>query len=122
MFVYQGTVDQGPQFFGRLDPEAVAIADPDAELYRAVGVERGGWREMFGLRSWIAGIRATLQGHRIGRKIGDPWTLPLVLGIVDRAVVWEHRGTHAGDHPDVEAIPAALAAAAGGADDRAVRP
>ncbi len=91
-------------FFDRLDPDAVAIADPDAVLYRAFGVERGGWSAMFGLRSWVAGIRATLQRNRIGRKIGDPWTLPLVLAVVDRAIVWEHRGRHAGDHPDVEAI------------------
>lgn len=105
MFVYQGRVDQAPTFFDRLDPAAVAIADPDGDLYRAVGVERGGWRAMFGLRSWLAGIRATLQGHRIGRKIGDPWTLPVVLAIDGGAVVWEHRGTHAGDHPDLDAIP-----------------
>ncbi len=104
VFVYQGTIDQAPQFFDRLDPEAVAVADPDGVLFRVAGVERGGWREMFGLRSWLAGIRATLGGHRIGRKIGDPWTLPLVLAVVGDRVVWEHRGTHAGDHPDLEAI------------------
>lgn len=102
--MYQGTVDQAPRFFDRLDPDAVAVADPEAELYRAVGVERGGWRAMFGLRSWAAGLRATLQGHRIGRKIGDPWTLPLVLAVDDDTVVWEHRGSHAGDHPDVDTL------------------
>jgi len=91
-------------FFERLDPDAVAIADPDAELYRAFGVERGGWSAMFGLRSWAAGIRATLEGNRIGRKIGDPWTLPLVVAIANRGIVWEHRGRFAGDHPDVHAI------------------
>ncbi len=101
-------------FFDRLDRDAVAVADPDADLYRSAGVERGGWRAMFGLRSWVAGVRATLRGHRIGRKIGDPLTLPLVLGVVDRTIIWEHRGTHAGDHPDVDAIPAALAAATDG--------
>ncbi len=109
VFVYQGTVDQAPLFFDRLDPDAVAIADPDAELYRAVGVERGGRREMFGLPSWQAGIRATLSGHRIGRKIGDPWTLPLVMAVVDGVVVWEHRGRHAGDHPDVDGIALVVA-------------
>ncbi|MEM9893840.1 MAG: hypothetical protein AAF962_23550 [Actinomycetota bacterium] len=109
MFVYQGTEAQAPTFFDRLDPDAVAIADPEAELYRAFRVERGGWRAMFGLRSWLAGINATLGGHRIGRKIGDPWTMPLVIAVRDRQVIWEHRGTFAGDHPDVEAIPARLA-------------
>ena len=92
-------------FFDRLDPDPIAVADPSAVLYRIFGVERGGWRAMFGPRSWWSGLRATLQGHRIGRKIGDPWTLPLVVAVADRTVVWEHRGTFAGDHPDVDAIP-----------------
>lgn len=109
IYVYQGTVDQAPMFFDHLDPDAVAVADPDAALYRAVGVERGGWSQMFGLRSWTAGIRATLGGHRIGRKIGDPWTLPLVMVVDDGVVVWEHRGRHAGDHPDVDAIARVVA-------------
>lgn len=109
VYVYQGTEAQAPRFFSELDPEAVAIADPDAELYRAFGVERGGWRAMFGVRSWLAGIRATLGGHRIGRKIGDPWTLPLVVAVSDGRITWEHRGTFAGDHPDVDAIRTELA-------------
>lgn len=109
VYIYQGTEAQAPVFFDHLDPDAIAVADPDAELYRAFGVERGGWRAMFGLRSWLAGIRATIGGHRIGRKIGDPWTLPLVVAVSEGQVIWEHRGTFAGDHPDVDAIPAELA-------------
>ncbi len=107
--VYQGTVSQAARFFSGLDPDAMVIADPAAELYRAFGVERGGWRAMFGARSWLAGIRAAIRGHRIGRKIGDPWTLPLVVVIEGRTVIWEHRGTFAGDHPDVDAIPRLVA-------------
>ena len=95
-------------FFDRLDPGAVAIADPDAELFEAFGVERGGMRAMFGLQAWRAGLRAVSQGHMINRKVGDPWTLPTVLAVRDGAVVWEHRGEHAGDHPDVASIPQLL--------------
>lgn len=92
MFVYQGTVEQGPMFFDRLFPGAVALADPEGELYRAFDVERGG-------------MRATLQGHRIGRKVGDPWTLPTVFAVRNHTIIWEHRGEHAGDHPPVADIP-----------------
>lgn len=108
VFVYQGAPDQADLFFGRLDPGATAIADPEGELYRLFGVERGGFRAMFGLRSWVAGIRATRQGHRINRKIGDPWTLPTMVAIEDDEILWEFRGDHAGDHPDVSAIPALI--------------
>ena len=86
----------------------VAIEDPDAELYRAFEIRRGGFREMFGLRAWIRGIVAFLRGNRIGRKVGDGWTLPTVIGIDGGSIVWRHDGEHAGDHPDLGTIPASM--------------
>ncbi len=106
LYVYQGSSRQGPMFFDALDPDAVAIADPEGVLYAAFAVPRGGMREMFGLRAWLAGVRATVRGHVIGRKIGDPWTLPAVYAVTSGTIVGEFVGAHAGDHPD----PAALTA------------
>lgn len=111
VYVYQGTVADGPKFFDALDPDARAIADPSGELYAAFAVGRGGWREMFGVRAWRAGIVATLKGHRIDRKIGDPWTLPTMFAIDGDRVIWEFRGQHAGDHPHVASIAAEVMAA-----------
>lgn len=107
VFVYQGTPEHGSEFFGD-DPAVVAIADPSGALFARAGIERGGLRQMFGLRSWRAGVRATLRGHRIGRRVGDPWTMPTVLAVRDGVVVAEHVGTHAGDHPDVAGLPALI--------------
>jgi hypothetical protein len=84
---------------------AVGIADPDQVLHRAFDVPRGGWREMFGLQSWLAGARATLRGKTIGRKVGDGWTLPVWTVIDGDRVQWRWNGTHAGDRPDIAAIP-----------------
>ncbi len=95
-------------FFDRLDRDAVAVADPDGELYTRFDVRRGGLREMFGLRAWRAGVRATLKGHLINRKVGDPWTLPTVLAIHRDSIVAEFVGEHAGDHPDIDSIPSTL--------------
>lgn len=109
--MYQGTVEQGPMFFDHLDPDAVAIADPDADLFDLFDVERGGLGAMFGPASWRAGLRAVRRGHFVNRKIGDAWTLPTVLAVRNGRVVWEHRGEHAGDHPDLAAIPRLIEAA-----------
>ena len=108
VFIYQGTAEQGPMFFDRYDPDAVGIADPDGVLFGAFGIGRGGMREMFGIRAWVAGIRATAKGHFVNRKIGDPWTLPTVLAVRAGAVIGEFVGSHAGDHPDVRSLPAQL--------------
>lgn len=104
VFAYQGTAEDGPMFFDRHDPTSVGVADPDGELYAAFEVPRGGWREMFGLRSWIAGIRATAQGHLVNRKLGDPWTLPTVVALRGDRVVARFVGEHAGDHPDMSTL------------------
>jgi hypothetical protein len=59
---------------------------------------------MFGVKSWVCGLQAARQGHLVNRKIGDPWTLPTIVAVRDRHIVWEHRGRHAGDHPDISGI------------------
>ncbi len=105
IFVFMGTPDEGKAFLDTHWPGAQGIADPDKTLYEAFSVPRGGWREMFGLGSWLAGIRATLKGKWIGRRHGDPWTLPLFVVLDGSAISWRHVGAHAGDHPSVDSIP-----------------
>ena len=95
-------------FFDELIDDVEAIADPDSDLFARFAVERGGFREMFGLRAWASGLRAVRKGHFINRKVGDPWTLPTIVAVRNGAIVWEHRGAHAGDNPDVCGIPRAI--------------
>lgn len=105
VLVHQGRDQEFDKTLRPLWPEAETISDPDATLYRHWAVERGGWREMFGLRSWLAGIPAFLRGNRIGWKgAADGWTLPTAVRIKNQEVVWQHRGQHAGDHPDLTAL------------------
>ena len=84
---------------------AVGIADPDGVLHRAFEVPRGRWREMFGVRSWPAGARATLRGNFIGTKVGDGWTLPVWTVVDGDQVRWRWVGSHAGDRPDLHEVP-----------------
>jgi hypothetical protein len=109
VLVHQGTEEEFDAVLRPLWPDAEAVSDPDGELYRRWNVERGGLREMFGLRSWLAGVPAFLRGNRIGWKgKADGWTLPTIVRLRSGQVVWEHRGTHAGDHPDLDALRATL--------------
>lgn len=110
VFIHQGLLADHATWFPVDDPNVVAIEDPEAELYRAFAVRRGGMREMFGLRAWRRGLAAFSRGHVIGRKIGDGWTLPTIVVIEARHVIWRHDGEHAGDHPDVATIPRAMRA------------
>jgi hypothetical protein len=91
----------------RNDPRAAAtaITDPGLVLHRALGVPRGGWREMFGTRAWRAGVRAAARGKFIGAKVGDGWTLPVWVVLDGDEVTWRWIGAHAGDRPDPAEIP-----------------
>lgn len=110
VLVHQYEAEVGDAVIDELWPGAERIADPGRRLYEAAGVERGGVREMFGARSWARGVRAALKGNGIGRKRGaDGWTLPTVIRLHDGEVVGEHRGRHAGDHPDWSAVVAGRA-------------
>jgi hypothetical protein len=91
--------DDGAAFLGSLWPEAEGIADPRKALYDAFDVERGGAAEMFGPGAIACGVRATMKGNLIGRKQGDPWTLPAFVLVDGDRVIWRHDGSHAGDHP-----------------------
>ena len=108
VYVHQGLLRDDRTWFPVENGDVVAIEDPDAELYRAFAVRRGGMRAMFGLRAWRRGISAFVRGNRIGRKVGDGWTLPTIVAIDDGHMIWRHDGAHAGDHPDIGAIPAAM--------------
>lgn len=102
VLIHQGSDEEFEHTLRPFWPDAEAVSDPAATLYTAWSVERGGFRAMFGLRSWLAGIPAFLRGNRIGWKgKADGWTLPTVMRVRNGEVVWSHRGTHAGDHPDL---------------------
>lgn len=94
-----GEAEEGADFLESLWPGARGIADPDNHLYDTFQVGRGGLKEMFGPGAVACGIRATLKGNSIGRKHGDPWTLPVFVLMDGNSVVWRHDGAHAGDHP-----------------------
>ena len=99
VFVFMAPADDGADFLRSLWPDAEGIADPQKALYDAFGVERGGAAEMFGPGAVACGVRATMKGNFIGRKQGDPWTLPSFVLVEGERAIWRHDGAHAGDHP-----------------------
>lgn len=110
VFVHQGSVKEGEEFFSKHWPEAVAIADPELKLYRAFRIERGGFMQLFGPETLVRGLRGLAKGHGIGRPVGDPFLMPGLFFIRDNKIVWNHEFRHAGDHPDFsQLVPTAWA-------------
>ncbi len=52
------------------------IADPNCELYRAFGLGKGGFLELFGPRVWLRGAIALFKGCGAGHLAGDGLQMP----------------------------------------------
>ena len=76
------------------------FSDPDCVLYRAFGLTRGGFKQLFALDVVMRGLRAMLRGHGIGKLSGDGFRMPGAFVLIDGKVVVEHRATSAADQPD----------------------
>jgi peroxiredoxin len=104
--VAQGDPKTGKAFSIFFDlPFPLLVCGDDLAVYQAYGLERGTLGQLFGLRSWTRGVRATLQGHLIGKLAGDGFQMPGVF-IVDRlgTIRYAHRHTDATDNPTPEEL------------------
>lgn len=111
LFVHQGTAEQGRAFFDKRWPEARAIADPDAELYRAFGLERGCITQVLGPKVWPRALKAMMK-HGLGPVVGDPFMMPGIFIVRGSTILWRHDHEHSGDTPCLHTVYSRALAAA----------
>ena len=104
LFFYQGTVEDGRDFFNRFWEGARAVSDKDQYFYRAFGLTQGGLGQTLSPTVVACGLRATLKGYTNGRLVGDVWMMPGAFLVEGARIVWTHHYEHIGDHPDFQAI------------------
>lgn len=111
LFFFQGTPDNGKEFFDQFWPSARAVADLPRHFYDAFGLKQGSVGQMFSPRVWLCGLRAVSKGNLqpLAKPIGDPWLMPGCFLVRDGSILWRHDFLHAGDHPDFTRIPAIAA-------------
>jgi peroxiredoxin len=114
--VHMASQSEAEALFARYDlDELPRISDPDRVLYRALRLPSGTLRQLFGLRVWKRALRATAEGHFLGRKAGAGRQLAGVFIIYRGRVLDEFRHRSAADRPDylgmARGAPRALRAA-----------
>ncbi|WP_193214164.1 hypothetical protein [Luteolibacter marinus] len=77
------------------------IADPMCELYRAFGLGKGGFLELFGPRVWLRGAISVFKGCGVGHLAGDGLQMPGAFLVRDSAVVARQPARSAADLPDL---------------------
>lgn len=80
------------------------IADPRCELYRAFGLGKGGFLELFGLRVWIRGTMAFFRGCGVGMIKGDGLQMPGAFLVEHKKIRKARRAETAADLPDVTGL------------------
>lgn len=77
------------------------IADPVCELYRAFGLGKGGFVELFGPRVWIRGAISIFKGCGVGHLAGDGLQMPGAFLVADSKIVASQPARSASDLPDL---------------------
>lgn len=99
--VHMGEERAGEQFFESYGlADTPRVSDPERTLYRALGLRRGGLRNLFGIRVLRRAISAASRGHWPGALQGDSFQMPGLFLIRNGEIVRTFKYETAADRPD----------------------
>lgn len=106
VFVHMAEAEIAERYFNRYNiPNAIHISDPECKFYKAFGLMKGSFTQLFGLQTWIRGFQAGLmEGHGIGPQLGDGFQMPGVFVIQDGDLKEAFIHKLASDRPDYEGL------------------
>jgi peroxiredoxin len=106
VFVHMASNDVADKYFSRYDiPGAIHVSDPECNFYKAFGLMKGTFTQLFGLQTWIRGFQAGLiDGHGIGSQLGDGFQMPGVFVIQEGELKEAFIHKLASDRPDYEGL------------------
>lgn len=83
------------------------VSDQKQSVYRAFGLGRGRFLELFGPKVWWRGFQAgVLARHGVGTLVGDGFQMPGVFVVYHGEVIRSYRHQSAADRPDYLALAA----------------
>lgn len=80
------------------------IADPRCELYRAFGLGKGGFVELFGPHVWWRGMIAVFKGCGLGHLAGDGLQMPGAFVFQNGKITSSQPAHSAADLPDLASL------------------
>lgn len=83
-------------------PSIPTISDPNCELYRAFGLGKGGFLELFGPRVWLRGAVALFKGCGVGHLAGDGLQMPGAFLYRNGEILSSQPAQSASDLPKLE--------------------
>jgi len=81
------------------------VTDPDASLYRAMGLGKASVAQMYGPGMWSRIFQASVsEGHGFGKIMGDRFQMPGAFLVSQGAVIGGYRHKRISDQPDYESL------------------
>ena len=111
--VFQYRAEPTRNFCRQREVELECLGDPEREGYHAVGLERGGLKELYSPRVGLRALGAARKGAMGGKPEGDTRQMPGTF-VVDRGgrVVYAHYNSDQSDNPPIEEVLEAVRSAA----------
>ncbi|MBK6699205.1 MAG: redoxin domain-containing protein [Saprospiraceae bacterium] len=102
ILVHMSSEEIAVNYFRRYKIEhLLRISDLDCTYYKHFGLIKGTFNQLFGFRSWVRGIEASLiKGHGWGHQLGDGFQMPGVFFISKGKILSEFKHKYASDKPD----------------------
>ena len=102
VLVHMSSEEHDAPFFSRYGLQDVEkLSDPERALYRAFGLPRGSFGDLFGPKVWLRGFQAGVLGrHGLGASAGDGFQMPGVFLLFHGEIVRSYRHQSASDRPD----------------------
>lgn len=106
VFVHMSNNEVAEAYFKKYKLEGVRhISDPDYRFYKAFGLGKGTFTQLYGLRTWIRGFDAgVIRGHglELGAHLGDSFQMPGIFIIQDGTIKESYVHKLASNRPDYE--------------------
>jgi peroxiredoxin len=109
VFMYRAAPTRN--FCRQREVELECLGDPDREGYHAVGLERGGAKELASPKVALGLLRAARHGAIGGKPEGDTRQMPGTFVVrTDGTVAYAHYNRDQSDNPPMEAVMEAVRA------------
>lgn len=103
VLAHMTTAEVAEPYFDKFDLGGLDhVGDPECVYYKAFGLLKGNFHQLFGLQSWVRGFDAgVVQGHWVGyRQLGDGFQMPGAFSVRDGEVAEAFVHRVASDRPD----------------------
>ncbi len=108
VFVHMGDEETANDYFTKFNLQgAVHICDPSQRYYRAFGLQRGSFTQLYGLQTWIRGYKVKQELNvelEMAKRLGDSTQMPGVFILQNGRIKDRFIHRIASERPDYEQL------------------